>query len=255
MIKRALKAMPFILLLVVGLGLWEAYTRIWQIPNYKLPSPSSIFIQKKSMYLLLWYHFRYTLIETMAGLGFGVSIGLITAILLHWIPDFLRRAFYPLIASINSMPIAMIAPFIILYFGTGIESKLVVASICSFFPIVCHTYGGLQSVDPVCSKYMESLDASRWQKLIHLELPYTADRIFDSLKTANVVIVGVVVAEIFGGNRGLGFFAINLSNRMDSDGVFLTTIVTMIMGIALVSIVGWAKHKLIPWHPSVKNQR
>jgi len=248
--RRALFPLSVILLLII----WEIWTKYSSVPTYKLPSPSRIFGQSTATYLLLGHHLLVTVIEVLLGMIVGISLALSTALLFFWIP-FLKDAFYPCARMLNSMPIPAIASLIVIWAGVGIESKLITATICAYFPVVCYAYLGLVSVDPLREKLLTSLNASRWQKLWYLELPSAAPQILAALETAvTIVIVGVFVGEMFGSNEGLGFYVLNLKYRMDTPKVMLATFTTMILGWTLGEIVVLLKHRLIPWHQSMQRR-
>ena len=238
--------------IIVLFLLWEFWLKWAKVPAYRIPSPSSIFLQSKESYLLVLHHFKITLIELVIGASIGICLALFVGILFYWVP-LLKNAFYLLARSVNSVPIPAIAIFIVLLFGVGIESKIVTATICVFFPIVSHTYHGLRATDPLKEKLMKSLNASRWQKLIYLELPSASAEIFTALETAvTVAVVGIIVGEMLGGNQGLGFYILNHLYRMDNPKVLLATFFAALLGIMAGGGVHYLKKKLIPWHPSVR---
>ena len=244
----------FPLSIILLLGAWEAWTRMADIPVYKFPSPSAIFGQSPVTYQLLLHHLGVTFKEVVLGILTGTALAFLTSLLFFWIPLF-KDAFYPYARMVNSMPIPAIASLIVIWAGVGIESKLITATICAYFPLVCHTYQGLISVDPLRKKLLRGLGASRWQMLRHLELPYAAAEILTALETAvTVVIVGVFVGEMFGGNEGLGFYVLNLKYRMDTPKVMIATFTTMALGWSLGEGVAFLKRRLIRWHPSVQRR-
>lgn len=240
--------MLFPISLIVLLGIWESWVRLADIAVYRLPAPSVIFNQSQQTYFLLLQHLGITLTEVTLGMLVGISLAFITAVIFYWFP-ITKKTFYPYARMVNAMPIPAIASLIVIWVGVGITSKLVTATICAFFPVVCHTYAGLCSVDPLRRKFMKSINASRWQMLRYLELPYAAPQILAALETAvTVVVVGVFVGEMLGGNQGLGFYVLNVKYRMDTPKVMLATLATMFLGWFLSEIIILLRKRIIPWH-------
>jgi len=230
--------------LVMLLFLWETVVRLANIPEYVLPSPTAIVNQSIEVYLLLAGHFLVTLQEVLIGMSVGIPLAIIVAIIFHW-SGLARAAFFPYARGINSTPIVIIASMIIVWFGIGIESKIIVAIICTLFPIVVHICNGLDSVDPLREKFMDARNASKLEKLIYLEFPSIAGEFFSALETVvTYVIVGIFFAEMIGSNKGLGFYNQNLMYRMETAKMLLVTAATMGMGVTLATIVAKIKESI-----------
>lgn len=241
--------------IILAIILWWVIVEFFHIPEYKFPSPVSVFEQSPDTYMLLLHHFSVTLLEVVLGMIAGVFLGLSTAIIFFWCPR-VKDHFYFSAQVINAIPIVAIAAIIVIILGSGIQSKLVTAVIAVYFPLVCHAYNGLLGVDRASEKSLEIINASRWQKLVNVQLPHAAAEIFNALETAAlVVVVGVFSGEMFASNEGLGFYVLNLKYRMDTPKVFLAVFVTGALGIFLASVVVIFKKKLIYWHPSVQKGR
>ena len=251
---KRLEKIAFPITLIILFGAWELWARLGHIPVYRIPSPSAIFLQEGSEYLLLLEHLKVTAIEVLLGASIGISLAILMGILFYWIP-FLKSAFYGVVRAINSIPIFAIAIILVIVFGVGILGKIVTACICIFFPVLSHTYNGLKSTDPVKMRFMRSINASRMQRLIYLEFPSALAEIFTSLETAlTIAIVGVMFGEAIGGNAGLGFFILNRLYRMDNAAVLLATFIGAALGFLLVATVYLLKRKFLAWHPSMQKR-
>lgn len=251
---KRLERIAFPVTLIVLFGIWELWARLGHIPSYVIPSPSAIFLQNGGEYALLLFHLKVTIIEVLIGASIGISLAVLFGIVFYWVP-LLKSAFYGIIRAVNSIPIFAIAIILVVIFGVGILGKIVTACICIFFPVLSHTYNGLKSTDPTKLRFMRSLNASRWQKLIYLEFPSALAEVFTSLETAlTLAIVGVMLGEAMGGNAGLGFFILNRLYRMNNASVLLATFMGAGFGFALVGIVYLLKRKFLPWHPSMQKR-
>lgn len=251
---KRLERIAFPVTLVILFGIWELWARLGHIPSYVMPSPSAIFLQGGREYALLMFHLKVTIIEVLVGASVGVFLAICLGVIFYWVP-LLKSAFYGIVRAVNSIPIFAIAIILVIVFGVGILGKVVTACICIFFPVLSHTYNGLKSTDPTKLRFMKSLNASRWQRLVYLEFPSALAEIFTSLETAlTIAIVGVMLGEAMGGNAGLGFFILNRLYRMDNASVLLATFIGAGLGFFLVGIVYILKRKFLVWHPSMQKR-
>ena len=145
-----------------------------------------------------------TLKEVLLGFGCALVAGLFFAVVLHFF-ETMRRAFYPLIVASQTIPIIVIAPILVVWFGFGIGPKLAIIALICFFPITVNALDGLRSVDPDATKMMRTLDASRWQTFRRVEAPTALPYVFSGAKIAvAVALIGAVFAEWAGPESGLG---------------------------------------------------
>jgi NitT/TauT family transport system permease protein len=154
--------------------------------------------------------------------------------------------------SIQSLPKVAIAPLIIMWFGFGIESKLAVVALITFFPILINTLSGLAIIDEQRMDLMRALLANRWQTFLYVRLPSAAPTIFAGLNVAIVLaLTGAIVAEFVGAQRGLGVLLMQSQTNLDTAGMF--AILVLLAGIGLVanvsirrierSVLYWAKRR------------
>jgi ABC-type nitrate/sulfonate/bicarbonate transport system permease component len=228
---------PPLIFLFVVLVLWEGAVRLFEIPPWLLPAPSRIF-QRFLLSDTLWYHTSLTLLEALAGFSLSAVIGiLLSAGIVH--SRFLERGVFPYIIVSNSIPIIAIIPLLTIWFGFGIAPKIMIAAIITFFPIVTNTTRGLKSADPRVLDFMHSINATRWQVFSKVQFPSALPYIFAAFKiAASLSLVGAVVGEFYGADRGLGFLVITSATQLKTDLLFVAITVLAVLGVSLFTLFG-----------------
>lgn len=240
--------MPFILfggLLVV----WEAWVRIWNVPAIFFPAPTAI---GRSLWINLtterfYYHLGVTLWEIIAGFVIGTVVGLVlgTAISQSRI---LEKILYPYVIALQTIPKVAIAPMIIIWFGYGLASKVVITSLIVFFPIVVNCIAGMRSAPQQQIDMLRSFTATEWQIFRMVKLKAALPYIFAGLDIAIVLaVIGAIVGEFIGSQAGLGNLLLQRNFSMDTAGSFAILIVLSAIGITLHKLVGLARRRVIFW--------
>jgi len=238
--------LPVALLVVLGLC-WEASVHFFKIPVYMLPGPWKILEVMWQRMDLLAFHALVTLIEI--GLGFlaALVLGLILAILIHS-SRILERAFLPLIISSQTVPVFAIAPLLILWFGYGIGSKVVMTAIIVFFPIVINTVEGLKAADPDTLALLKILEATPWQVFFKVRVPQALPFVFSGVKIGVAVsVIGAVIGEWVGAREGLGYLMIHANAQLQVELVFASIFWLSLIGMGLYGIVVVMERVLVPW--------
>jgi len=228
---------PPIIFLVVVLIFWESAVRLFDMPAWLLPAPSRIF-QRFLRSDTLWYHTGLTLLEALSGFSVSAVIGiLLSAGIVH--SRFLERGVFPYIIVSNSIPIIAIIPLLTIWFGFGISPKIMIAAIITFFPIVTNTTRGLKSADPRVLDFMHSINATRWQVFKKVQFPSALPYIFAAFKiAASLSLVGAVVGEFYGADRGLGYLVITSATQLQTDLLFVAITVLAVLGVGLFTLFG-----------------
>ncbi len=191
--RRVANALPALMLVVALLGIWELYVDLGGVEPLLLPAPHELASALWENTDLVWSNFKITAKEVLLGLGLALLSGFAVAVAIHlWRP--FRRAVYPLAVGSQAVPIAVIAPLLVFWWGFGIFPKLVVIALICFFPVVVTTVDGLAAVDPDQLKLLRTLDASRWQAFRFAELPAALPAALSGARIA--VAVGVIAAFI-----------------------------------------------------------
>ncbi len=240
---------PLVGLVIFLLG-WEALVRWQQYPPYILPTPAQVW--RKFLIALadgtLWRHTRVTLIEIAGGLALGLSAATVLGYVLAKCP-FLERIVGPYVVAAQAVPVVAIAPLIILWAGSGLFSKILVAALTLFFPVLVNTMVGIRSVERDLLDLMRALNATRWQIFVKLEIPAALPVLFAGLKVGTALsVIGAVVGEFVAADQGLGFL-INLTSRgtLDTPLLFVTLGVLVAIAVTMYTLVGWAERRVLRW--------
>jgi NitT/TauT family transport system permease protein len=240
--------------LAVGLlfvAAWQAVVVVGGYPQYLLPGPLVV-LERFARALAqgtIAPHFATTLVEVLLGLLVGVTAGVVVGILLSRSP-LTERVLSPYIVAAQAMPILALAPLLVLWFGSGLTSKVIVCALICFFPMAIATTVGLRSVDPRLVELARSLRATRRQLLTTVEVPAALPQIMGGLRVSvTLAVVGAIVAEWVGGERGLGVL-INLArgSLFDTPLLFATLLTIALLGVALYLAVILAERRLLGPH-------
>jgi len=216
---------------------WEVLTRIFAVPSYILPSPSNIYLKFMSVSGNVFDDLIVTSLESVLGLILAILFACVVSLIFHKSKP-VRDGVYPLLIALKCTPIIAIAPLLILWIGFGIFSKVVMAAIVSFFPIVVNLTVGLKQADESHVLLFKSYRASWWSELLHLRIPTAIPYFFASLRiAAPLSVVGAVVAEFMGASKGVGFAILMSSYNADTPLLFVNIFVAALIGITMYCVV------------------
>ena len=240
--------------LVVGFVLWEIAVIFFQMPSYVLPSPRAVLValadglaQSPTNRAGFWYHLEDTLEATFVGFVIGSALGLVLAAAMAEFRP-IERVLFPYIAAIQSLPKVAIAPLYVIWFGYQIESKIAMAATLAMFPVLLNALQGFLSVDRDRLELMASLDASRWQAFWLVKLPASLPLIFAGLNLGIVyALLGALVAEFIGAQRGMGVMVMQLQSVNDTAGVFAVLVVLAVVGYLLIASMRFIQHRVVFW--------
>ena len=243
------------LLFVATIAAWEAVVRIFQIPVFILPSPTQVgmALYRGLATGLYVEHLKYTLLETLLGFIVGSALGFFlgTAVAMNRYVEFF---FYPYIVMFQSLPKVALAPLIVVWFGLGLTSKVINAALVAFFPLLVNTMVGLKSADEDRVSLMRSLAASNQQIFWMLRLPNALPFVMAGLDVAMIfALIGAIVAEFVGAQRGLGMLIQSMNFNMDVSGQFSILIILSLVGLILNRIIMLIRRRVMFWDPSEKN--
>jgi ABC-type nitrate/sulfonate/bicarbonate transport system permease component len=235
------------------LALWEVAARwdiladLLEIRDFLVPAPSDVAEALWEERSLLAEDAWVTLTEVLAGFALAAAVGLALAILIH-LSENARRALYPLLVASQTIPIIVIAPVLVVWFGFGIVPKLLIITLICFFPITVNAYDGLRSVDPELPKMLRTLGAGRRQILIRAELPWAAPFAFSGAKIAiAVAVIGAVFAEWAGSDEGLGHLILVSSGELSTALTFAAIAVLSAIAIALFGLLALVERRVVGW--------
>jgi NitT/TauT family transport system permease protein len=253
-VRRTIRHRAEILLvpvaMVVLVGIWALIGRLGNYPSFLLPTPQSVWAKFVQVATdgTLWYHTSVTLVEILGGLALGLTAALLLGYVLAKSPV-IERFLSPYIVASQSVPIVALAPLLIVWFGFGLLSKVMVCALTIFFPVLINTIIGLRSVEEDLMDLMRSLQASRWQVFRFLEVPAALPVVMGGLKIGvTLSVIGAVVGEFAQSDRGLGFL-VNLANRglFDTPLMFVSLFVLMTIALVLYGLVSVFEALLLRW--------
>jgi NitT/TauT family transport system permease protein len=235
--------------LVVIVAIWIVATEYWHVPNYVLPTPVGVLGALKAGYIegLLWKHLLFTLQATVLGYILGCTIALVFGAFVAESRTF-DRFVYPYIIALQSMPKVAIAPLIVVWFGFGLESKVVIVALVCFFPVLINTIVGIRQADRDLIDLYRAFSASRWMIFWQVKLPAAAGHIFAGLQISiGLGLIGAIVAEFIASQRGLGNVIQAASVTLDAATMFAALISLAVMGIAGSQLVRVLHARIVFW--------
>jgi NitT/TauT family transport system permease protein len=230
---------------------WQFLPGLTNTPSYVIPELSDVITALTDPAALPRYleGVQYTMTEVGLGLGIGIIIGLGGGMLLAEIPA-LYRIIFPYIVAVESLPKVALAPLFVIWLGFGLSSKVVVVVLLAFFPILVNTIHGLRSVDRDQIDLFKASGASRSQIRRKLLLPAALPSMFSGLELAVAVsMIGAIVAEFVGAQKGLGVLILQSQAKMETAAVFALLIILSGIGISLNLLVRYLRRKVIFWVP------
>lgn len=234
-------------LVLALVGVWEGYAQFSGVDEIVLPAPSAIVIALHDDRALLWSNFTVTATEMGLGILLALVVGLACAVAIHF-SSVLRRAVYPLLVSSQTIPIVLVAPLLIAWWGFGIGPKLAIVALVCFFPIVVPTLDALERVDADLRKLMRTFGASRWQTFRMVEAPAALPGLLTGAKlSVAVAAIGATFAELAGSESGLGNLMMKAIPQFETPRAFAAVLILSIFAVALFGLLALAERRLVPW--------
>lgn len=246
MIKEYL---PTVIAVTAIIFLWQFSTSVFDIPAYLIPKPLDI---GRSLYFglatgRLWPDIAATLTGMLGGYLIGCPLGLLAAALLSEFKIW-ERAFYPLLVALQSIPKVALAPVIIVWFGFGIESKVVLVALMCFFPTFINGFAGLKSYNRDLADMFRAFGAHRWRIFGEVKAPSAIRHVFAGLQISIVLaLLGTVLSEMVAARRGLGYVIQSSSTTFDIPMMFACTVILAFIGVTFTRLLLAAQYALIFW--------
>lgn len=240
------KIAPFIVIVVI-LILWQIMSVIGIIPKFMLPSPLAVVKAFIKDFPLLMLHTKVTLIEAFLGLGIGIILGFVMAVIMDKY-DFAYKSIYPVLVITQTVPTVAIAPLLVLWLGYGILPKITLIVITSFFPITVGLLDGFKATDKDALNLMKTMGATPFQNFVLLKIPSSMGYFFASLRiSVSYSIIGAVVAEWLGGFEGLGVYMTRVRKSYSFDKMFAVIFFISIISLLLMYLVKKIQILSMPW--------
>ena len=244
-----------IAILAALVGAWELWVQVGDVPKWQLPAPSAIAVELAESRALLWDNTLVTLKEVAFGFLAALAAGVILAALIAY-SKILESSIYPIVIASQTVPIITIAPLLLIWVGYGIEPKIIVVALISFYPIAVNTVDGLKSVDPDMVNMMRTLGASRWQIFSKLQVPTSLPFMFSGIKIGiSVSVIAAVIAEWVGGSAGLGYLITYSQPLFLTARVFAAIVVLSCMGMSLFALASLVERLMLPWYHTEKKSK
>jgi len=237
------------LLLLAGLGAWEAIVRAGLVDDLILPAPTQVLDSLWTDRGLLASDLWVTGYEVLIGLAAAITLGAVLAVAMHLSP-LARRALRPLVIGSQAIPIPVVAPLIVLVLGFGLAPKVLLVALVCFFPVAINLYDGLRDADPDARRLLRSLQASRWQALRLVEAPSALPAAFTGMKVAAAVaVIGAVFAEWAGADAGLGRTLLTANGQLETARAFAATLLLFLLAVGLYGAFAALEHRVVDWTP------
>ncbi len=247
--NQKIKRLSVIITILLFLSIWEGLVRVFDLPAFILPSPLQVgqrFARAISDGSLLENSLA-TIFEVFSGLVSGVFFATLLGYILAK-STFLENILQPFLVASQAIPTVAIAPLLVIWFGSGIFSKVLICALIVFFPVLVNTIVGLRAVPENLRDLMRSLKATPWQMFRLLELPAAMPVLLGGLRIgATLSVIGAVVGELVGSDSGLGFLINVGRGQYDTALVFVGVLTLVFLALALYSLVLWLEKKLLRW--------
>lgn len=247
--EKLQKKSGIVLSISLVLATWYGIILIGDFPSFILPTPQEVAIR---FWVILTngrlvYHSGVTLFEVVLGMALGISVAVILGYLLSH-SDWLNRMLSPILVSSQAIPIVAIAPLIVIWFGPGIFSKILVCALIVFFPVLVNTMVGIRNVPEELYALMRSMNASKKQIRHYLEIPASLPIFLGGLRVgATLSVTGAVVGEFMGADKGLGFLINTARGQYDTALVFVIIFILVLMAVSFYGFVVFLERNLLRW--------
>ncbi|PLR71603.1 ABC transporter permease [Bacillus sp. UMB0728] len=246
--KVAVKGWKPAAVLLLLFILWEAAVRLAEVPAWLLPPPSDIMAESVESWARFSGHLASTVLLSLAGFALGTVFGLTAAIILHRLPA-VRESVYPLLILSQNVPVIVLAPLLVIWFGFGLLPKFIVIILVCFFPITVAALDGFRQVPAELKHYMAMSGATKRQLFWKLEWPGSLPSLFSGLKiSATYSVMGAVISEWLGSEKGIGVFMTLASSSFRTDRVFVAIFAIMILSLTFFGAILLAESLLLKWN-------
>ncbi len=246
--------LPVIIFFIITLIIWEIIVQVLNVESWILPAPTAIFEEILKTRSLLIEHSLRTLYESIFGLTVSAAAGILVGTIIFNF-RILERTLYPLLVISQTVPIVVLIPLLVIWFGFGLLPKILIVILACFFPVAVNTVDGLNTADKDKVNLLKAMGASGWQIFSKVRVPSALPMIFSGLRiSATYSVMAAVVAEWMGSDIGLGVFIVRSSNSYLTARVFAGIVLVSFFSIILFQSVTLLEKFLIPWSNSSKEE-
>ncbi len=241
------KYLPSVLVFVALLAIWQAAVSLFDIREYLLPSPASVWNALFDSDIPWRKHILTTGIEIVGGFFLAATVGIVLGTAIAW-SDGISRALMPFLVFVNTLPKVAIAPLVLLWFGFGIGPNILIGALVGFFSVVINTAAGLTQIDRDMLDLGRVFNAPKWRVFMKIRIPNAYPYILSALKiTATSAVVGAIVGEFVASQSGLGYVIITTQTSLNTPVAFAAIACVSAIGLLLFGIVTLLSRLLAPW--------
>jgi ABC-type nitrate/sulfonate/bicarbonate transport system permease component len=246
--------LPVVIFFVLALVIWEFIVQLLNVESWILPAPTAIFGEILKTRSLLLEHSLRTLYESIFGLTVSAAAGILVGTIIFNF-KILERTLYPLMVISQTVPIVVLIPLLVIWFGFGLMPKILIVILACFFPVAVNTVDGLNTADKDKINLLKAMGASSWQIFTKVRVPTALPMVFSGLRiSATYSVMAAVVAEWMGSDIGLGVFIVRSSNSYLTARVFAGIVLVSFFSIILFQSISLLERLLIPWSNSNKEE-
>jgi len=249
MSKNMRQAALVMLIFSLVMSVWEMGTRLSAVPVFILPPPSLIARQLGQLLVspIFWFNLGYSLQEMLLGYLLAVLMAVLLGVAISQI-RLLQLGLMPYIVAFQTIPTIALAPIFLQWFGYGMASKVVMAALIAFFPILLNVIAGLQSAKQEEIEMLKSFGASRRQILLKIKIPNAFPFVFTGLGLGLIfALIGVIVAEFVGAQHGLGKMLLQFNEQFNIAGMFAILVILALIGVIMHALIEYARRKIVFW--------
>lgn len=247
MTSRSGRAVPLLVGVVALLAVWQLAVATGDVAPRLLPSPARVVQQAWTHRDVLATHAGATLTVTLVGFGVSVAVAWVLAVVLDALPR-VRAGVVPLLVASQTVPVLVVAPLLVLWFGFGLAPKVLVVTLVTFFPVALGLVEGFGAAGPGASALLATMGARRWQEFVHVRLPAALPRFFTALRIGvTYAVVGAVVAEYAGAVEGLGTYMTMQRAAFRTDLVLAAVGVCAALTLVLYALTCALERVVVPW--------
>ena len=246
-LQSIIDSLPALMAIIILILIWHLLSASDIVPSYMLPKPIDVLKALVQDREILFEHGLITLKEAIYGLLIGIMIAFAIATLMDEC-NLLYKALYPVMVITQTIPTIAIAPLLVLWMGFGVEPKITLVVLTTFFPIAVGLLDGYKNVDKDSVNLLRSMGAGKVKIFRHIKLPNALPHFFSGLKvSAAYAIVGAVISEWLGGFEGLGVYMTRVKKAYAFDKMFAVIIVIIVISLLLMKLVNVLRKMVMPW--------
>ncbi len=239
--------LPPIIALLIMVAVWEICIKIWDVPIYIAPGPTTVFSRLSADPMFFLTHGLITLWEAISGFILGASIALWAAVIMVRY-RFLERILLPVAVAIKVTPIVAVAPLFVIWFGFGMVPKVLIVGLITFFPVLVNAISVLKSVNSNTLDLFHSVNASNKEIFIRLRIPNAMPYLFAAFRISlPLSVIGAVIGEWFSGDKGLGSVIMIAHSNLNTPTLFGAIIILCVTGVLLTVILYYLENKILFW--------